>query len=354
MSPLTKRDKKVRRQNRTMTPTDRHNLISDLLRRSDPMSVTEIMNRLNTQHGTSFNRKMIDRDVRDMSVSFSIIDDEQKPARFSIDKAMDKREVSLSLTEEHLQILSLALTSLKAFSSLNAKSIETENAILACLPEDLKLRMRASEHSWVLQPAQGGVRKDLTGDTIEAILYALRKGCALRGVYASKGEGAKKARWIAPVRVEISGNGLSLLARDLESPGKEIKRWVPARFEKVKVDLEHQEPTVSMKELKPFISTLGAFGGPSQTPEAITLRVGSSVGEHLMEVEYHPTQKVKRIGDKSYVVTMKVPIGWPLIRLVASFGGDMEDIQPAELKERVNDIWAGGNRAMKTVRGLKD
>jgi predicted DNA-binding transcriptional regulator YafY len=331
----------MRKQNRTLKPHERQNLILEQLRLGGSQSVTEIKLALKERHGLDFDRKMIDRDLLAMSSSFGLTDDEGHPKRYSLASDSERRKVEVRVSEEHLQVLSMALMSLKTFKSLRSLALRTEEALATALPEDLKRRLIDHRHSWILQPPPGGIRKEQSSENIEVLLQAIRAGVAVSGTYGSKSS-KNTARNLAPLRVEISGNGISLLARDLETPEQEIKRFVPSRFSRLKINSEQKVNQPTPKDLEPFWSTFGGFGGPHQKPVSIRFIVGPSVGEHLKEVEYHPSQRMKPMGQDKYQVTIKVPIGWPIVRLIASFGGDVAAIHPPELRTWVQDIWNGG------------
>ena len=337
----------MKKQNRTLKPHERHELIAKHLRLADSLTISEIAERLRVADHLEVSKKTISRDLAEMSskAAFGLTEEEAFPRRYKLLDRHGRKNLQIHLEAEHLQVISMGLTGLKAFNSLKSIALKTEKAITDSLPDDLKGAMAHENHSWMLQWPQSGKRKEHSSAAIETILKAMRMNAAVSGIYKAAEVG--RERNLAPLKVELSGSGLSILARDLDAQDQPIKRFVPSRFESLRVVESHREPETTAKELEPFQSTFGGFGGPDQIPELITLIVGKNVGEHLREVEYHPTQRIKPRPDGKFEVTLKVAIGWPIVRVIASFGGNIDDISPTHLKVRVYEIWNGGQRAMK-------
>lgn len=313
------------------------------------MTVTEVYQALK-ERGHKLIRKTIERDLKESMANESDFGlsstDGERPERFYIMEGHSTRH-QVILSEENIQVLALALNSLKKTAAIGFEQFidEVEIAVRARIPKVLARALFVSHQQQIIQYGQGGRAKKLTVRELTEVFRALRENRAMSCRYDSRNSPSRKheVRRFAPIAIELFGGIFYLLTFDLDEPSKTVKRLKLSRVHDIKL-LEEKTKASSKTQIETYLHNYGALGGPAHPPIQVQLTGDVTLGEMFEDREFSPNQIVKPLNQGTWEITLTTADSLPLARLLAGYGGNILTIQPTSLRKQVKKLWEEGLR----------
>ena len=324
----------------------RRNLIKRILKQAPQggLTITEIFEIFSKEHGHETTRKTVERDLDYLSESQGVyvVDEKATVKCFAISEDYAE-ELEITITEEHLQIINLALGLLSKLGpvALSRLVSDTENSLVETLPEELKKDFENFKSLQAIQSSTAGKAILKDGDDLKNVLLALRKGKMIRGEYFSKHRGVSEERDLGPIFMELFGGSPYLLAEDIHDPENPIKRFKLSRLSDVSVEKKPYTPP-EKSDCERFLSSFAGVGGDEAKIEHIQIWGSPKMAEHFEEIELHPSQKLTKLSEDEYLLEFRMPLAYHFIRYMAGFGGEIYQMDPSELFFKVRKIWTKG------------
>ncbi|MBW2388691.1 MAG: WYL domain-containing protein [Deltaproteobacteria bacterium] len=148
--------------------------------------------------------------------------------------------------------------------------------------------------------------------------------------YRTGRSGEKSVRELDPYRVWYRNGGLYVIGHDHRSG--EIRTFAVDRI----LAISATSNPFEIDEGFDFESTISsAFGVISEVPVAVRIRFEPAWRSHVMEHNWHPSQKISELEDGSIELFMEVGGSAELRNWVMSFGSAAEVLEPASLRSDV-------------------
>jgi predicted DNA-binding transcriptional regulator YafY len=145
--------------------------------------------------------------------------------------------------------------------------------------------------------------------------------------YRTGRSGEQSARELDPYRVWYRNGGLYVIGLDHRSG--EIRTFAVDRI----LAISATSNPFEIDEGFDFESTISsAFGVISETPLAVRIRFEPAWRSHVMEHNWHPSQKISELEDGGIELFMEVGGSAELRNWVMSFGSAAEVLEPASLR----------------------
>jgi predicted DNA-binding transcriptional regulator YafY len=148
--------------------------------------------------------------------------------------------------------------------------------------------------------------------------------------YRTARSGQKSTRELDPYRVWYRSGGLYVVGHDHQSG--EIRTFAVDRIQSISSVSKSFEIDESF-DFEAFVAS--AFGVISETPVAVRIRFDAQWRTHVMEHNWHPSQKTAALEDGGVELTMEVGGSAELRNWVMSFGAGAEVYEPASLRDDV-------------------
>jgi predicted DNA-binding transcriptional regulator YafY len=169
-------------------------------------------------------------------------------------------------------------------------------------------------------------------DTIRALNEAVLARSALLMDYRTGRTGSRGERKLDPYHVWYRSGGLYVIGHDHRSG--EIRTFAVDRIEGIEVTGEHFEVPEDF-DFEQY--TASAFGVIADPPVRVRLRFTREWRTHVLEHSWHPSQKVGELDGGGVELTMEVGPSLELRNWVLSFGAGAEVLEPASLREEVQN-----------------
>jgi len=148
--------------------------------------------------------------------------------------------------------------------------------------------------------------------------------------YRTGRSGEKSVRELDPYRVWYRNGGLYVIGHDHRSG--EIRTFAVDRI----LAISATSNPFEIDEGFDFESTISsAFGVISEVPVAVRIRFEPAWRSHVMEHNWHPSQKISELEDGGIELFMEVGGNAELRNWVMSFGSAAEVLEPASLRSDV-------------------
>jgi predicted DNA-binding transcriptional regulator YafY len=148
--------------------------------------------------------------------------------------------------------------------------------------------------------------------------------------YRTARNGHQSTRELDPYRVWYRSGGLYVVGHDHQS--EEIRTFAVDRILAISSASRPFEVDPAF-DFESFIAS--AFGVISETPVAVRIRFDANWRTHVMEHNWHPSQKTAELEDGGVELTMEVGGSAELRNWVMSFGAGAEVFEPASLRDDV-------------------
>jgi len=328
----------------------RRNLLKRILRMAPEggLTISEIFERFEKNNQGEASRKTIERDLDDhlcINGGAYIFNEGDGIKQYAISPDYSE-SIELTIEENHLQIINLALALLSKLGPKGLSNLvtETENALLETLPKNLKEDFEKNKELQLIAPSLAGKAVVQNGEIIPSILAALRKGKMIECEYFSKGRGALETRELGPAFLELFGGAPYLLAEDPDDDNK-LKRFKLSRMGKVKI-LDKPYTAPEKEECAKHLDSFAGVGGEETEIFQIEIEGNIKLYEHFLEIELHPSQKIIKINEEKCLVQFEMPESYPFYRYIAGLGGWITHIEPKEVMWQVRAIWRKGAESM--------
>lgn len=304
------------------------------------LTITEIWTKLKKEHAVRVTRKTVQRDIIELSEAYKILSTESMPFRYFADGKF-KPDYQLSLSESELQAVLIALENLKNTGHPYFKKIckEAEVGIFSRLPRPLSEALRESKSSLYFNTGTIGRPISIDTKSFEIVMKALRLNkcfkCRNHSPYKSN-KYNRRIRKFAPLIFNMADQVPYLIVEDLDDG--EVKRLRITRLTNVELlDLEVDKGKI--KRLKNLQSSFGGWGGKDEEAVLLKIHCDKKVATFFSEREIHPSQKIKKLKEESFIVELEVAASNEIPRFLASFGSGIKMIEPSSIWDEVLKIW---------------
>jgi len=236
------------------------------------------------------------------------------------------------LTEDERIALSVARQSLEVFGGCDfgARLASAHDKFYGGILSENGLTLEGSLPEYISVRTPGASMADPR--VFKGVLGALLKHCELRVDYQAKGRPQPTPRRLAPYHLACVASRWVLVARDLEKD--EIRTYILARMSNPRWSVD--EPITRPPEFDPtsYIGTsFGVWTGRGE--RVVKLRISAEGAHHVIERHWHDTQKVTPLPGGAVEVTFKLSDLNDVTRWILGFGGDIEVLEPRELRATV-------------------
>lgn len=173
-------------------------------------------------------------------------------------------------------------------------------------------------------------RYEQFSDTIRRLNESVLSQTTVSIQYRTARSGHESTRDYDPYRVWYRSGGLYVVGHDHQSG--EIRTFAIDRILAISSTSQPFEVDRTF-DFELFIES--AFGVISETPVLVRIRFNASWRTHVLEHNWHPSQKTAELEDGGVELTMEVGGSAELRNWVMSFGAGAEVFEPAALRDDV-------------------
>ena len=306
------------------------------------LTASEIHQRLKSE-GLAIDLRTIRRDLTTLSSSHGLCSDERRPERY-YPSADYQLKYELHLNENTLQVLLIALNNLKFTSHDYFKNFatETETTIFNSLDAKIAESLRQSKEKYYFDYSTAGKPASTNTKDFEKIMFAIRENkiitCNNDSPYKTD-EYNKRRRQFAPYIFILTSGIPYLIVQDQSD--LTFKKLRATRIKNVHLSSKSFD-RIDIKNELHLENFIGGWGGLSEESAQIKIGCDAHMATYFQERIIHPTQTVRKISDNTYEITFKCAQSSELARLISSFGGHVNSIEPADLYDDVKAIWESG------------
>ncbi len=328
-----------------ITKQRRQELIFQILKgRSidDGLSAHEVHERLKNE-GLSIDLRTIRRDLTELTSSHGLCSNELRPERY-FPSADYQLKYELSLNENTLQVLLIALGSLKFTSHDYFRNFatETETIILGALGPKISESLRQSKQKYFFDYSTTGKPCPSNARDFEKIMIAIRENkiitCTNESPYKTKEYNTKRRRFAPYIFILTSGIPY-LIVQDQDD--SQFKKLRVTRIGNVHLSTKSFE-RMNIKDEVHLETLVGGWGGISKDSSKIVINCNATMATYFQERIIHPTQEVEKISADTFEIRINCARSSEIARLLSSFGGQINSISPVDLYEEVKEIWRSG------------
>ncbi|ATH07088.1 hypothetical protein BIY24_03790 [Halobacteriovorax marinus] len=328
-----------------ITKQRRQELIFQILKGktiNDGLTANEVHKRL-INEGLTIDLRTVRRDLIALTSSHGLCSDQLRPERYypSSDYQL---KYELHLNENTLQVLLIALNSLKFTSHDYFKNFatETETTIFNSLDSRITESLRQSKEKYFFDYSTAGKPASTNTKDFGKIMIAIRENkvitCNNESPYKSK-EYNKRRRHFAPYLFILTSGTPYIIVQDQED--MKFKKLKATRVKNVHLSKKSFE-RIDLKEEINLETLVGGWGGISDKAIDITVNCEEQMATYFQERIIHPTQTVEKLQENSYKIRMRCAESSELARLFSSFGGQINSIEPESLYDDIKSIWNSG------------
>jgi len=164
------------------------------------------------------------------------------------------------------------------------------------------------------------------------LLEAIKVKLIVEFEYASFLTSKRKKRSVLPLLLKEYANRWYLITFDLNK--HQIITYALERMEDLVVTSETAEKPLNFNAESFFKHAVGITTSEDE-PVDVVLKADKIAARYLNSQPFHNSQKIVKEGKNKTTFELKVLISEELIRLIMSYGGSIEVIQPLELREEI-------------------
>lgn len=165
-------------------------------------------------------------------------------------------------------------------------------------------------------------------EVFRAVMDTLINCCELRVEYQAKGQPDHQLRRLAPYHLACVASRWVLVARDLEKDN--VRTYILARFRNPVVTQTPIERPAQFDATSHLGTSFGVWTGQGQI--AVELRISAEGAHHVIERNWHPTQKITPLPHGGVQVRFELSDLNDVTRWILGFGADCEVLSPRELR----------------------
>lgn len=139
----------------------------------------------------------------------------------------------------------------------------------------------------------------------------------------------EKQYLLEPYRLAYAQGGIYLLA--FVPAYSQVRTFSVERIRKL-TTLEQRFTPAQQLPSEPFGDSMGVFTGK---PEPVAIAFAGEAARHVLERQWHKSQKLERRSDGTVVLHLKVCVDFALQSWILSFGSQARVLTPTELAERI-------------------
>lgn len=325
-----------------MSKVQRHNRIASILTTLGPESALSISDiwKLVKKDGFKVDRKTIDRDVAELSTTYSALSEiGSNPTRYYFEEGF-KLNYSLNFSEEQLQTIILALGNLRVSAPKYIQRLctEAEDTLLSKLPPQLKSEFKKLKSISTSSKTSLGQARDIDAQSFETILMCLKNELVFHCYYQKPDQGPEE-RLFAPLLMNFSSGTPHLYVydlRDMEIKTLRFDRIQGAKATEIKVNRDRAKE-IDMEYV------MGGFGrGKGDIILDYVIYCDRKMALSFQDQIFHPSQEVIQMKDGQWRISFKMNSSDEVIRKLSQFGDSIFKIEPAEVYEKVQTIWKKG------------
>ncbi len=167
---------------------------------------------------------------------------------------------------------------------------------------------------------------------LTSLLEAIKQKFYVTFDYASFVSGELKPRKVVPLLLKQYSNRWYLISFD-ESKNDYIT-YALDRIEELEVTKEIASIPIDFNSDNYFKHAIGISSG-NKHPEEVKLKTTIVAAKYLDSLPLHHSQKVTEMNEDNFVFSLTVNVSEELIRAVLSYGGEIQVLQPQDLKDEV-------------------
>ncbi len=328
-----------------ITKQRRQELIFQILKGrtiDDGLTANEVHKRLKNE-GLAIDLRTVRRDLTTLTSSHGLCSDELRPERY-YPSADYQLKYELHLNENTLQVLLIALNSLKFTSHDYFKNFatETETTIFNSLDSTIAESLRQSKEKYFFDYSTAGKPSSTNTKDFEKIMIAIRENriitCNNDSPYKSDEYNKKRRRFAPYIFILTSGIPYLIVQDQNDSTFKKLRA---TRIKNIHLSTKSFE-RVNIKDEVHLETLIGGWGGISEKSTKIRINCNAQMATYFIERIIHPTQIVKKISEDVFEISFNCAKSSELARLISSFGGNVNSITPSDLYDDVKEIWTSG------------
>ena len=150
--------------------------------------------------------------------------------------------------------------------------------------------------------------------------------------YASFISGELKPRKVIPLLLKQYSNRWYLISFD-ESK-KDYITYALDRMEELELTKENAETPLDFNADNYFKHAIGITGGNTE-PFDVRLKTTIVAAKYLDSLPFHHSQKVVEMNENNFIFSLRVSISEELIRAILSYGGEINVLEPKNLREEI-------------------
>lgn len=241
----------------------------------------------------------------------------------------------IPLTENDMEAISFAAKTLMQFK--NVALFRQFGSAIDKIVDHVAVSQDADARQFIqfeAAVADGG------NEFLTPLLEAIKLNRFVTFDYASFVSGELKPRRVLPLLLKQYRNRWYLISFD--GSKNDYITYALDRMEELEITQEKSEKPVNFNPDNYFKHAVGITSGNAK-PEIVLLKVGIVAAKYLDSLPVHHSQKVKEMHDDYFVFQLDVSVTEELIREILSYGGEIQVIQPAALRDEV------GRRARRLI-----
>lgn len=163
------------------------------------------------------------------------------------------------------------------------------------------------------------------------ILNAIRGKNIIHFDYESFVNGKKKSRRVVPLLLKEYRNRWYLISFDIDK--ETIITYALERMEDVIMSKKVYNDPIDFNAEKFFKNAVGITASDSASPEKVYIKADNVAAKYIESQPFHHSQKIEKKGKNKTLFSMEVLISEELIRSLLSYAGEVEVLEPLNLKE---------------------
>lgn len=237
----------------------------------------------------------------------------------------------IPLTEEDLSAIRFALKTLTQFREVSlfqqfGSAIDkiVDRVSIATDPQDQALQEFVQFESAV---SSGG------SEFLPILLEAIKNNLKIEFMYSSFLSGKAKLRAVLPLLLKEYRNRWYLVSHDLDK--NEVITYALDRLTDLSVTEEALVRPIDFNQENYFRYAVGISADNKATPQRVVMKAENVAAKYVDSQPFHSSQKKVKEGKNRTTFEMTVMISEELIRLILSYGGELEVVEPLVLRDEL-------------------
>ncbi len=238
---------------------------------------------------------------------------------------------SIPLTEEDLSAIKFAVNTLTQFRDVDlfkqfgyAIDKIVDRVSIASNPEEEGVGNFVQFESPIVV---GG------NEYLPILFEAIKNNLLVEFDYASFVTGKLKSRKVTPLLLKEYRNRWYLISFDHAK--EDIITFALERLSNLNVTQDHGARPMSFNPEHYFEYAFGITANNKSLPETVVLKSDKIAAKYIISQPFHKTQKVVKEGKNRTTFELRIMISEEFIRTLLSYGGEIEVVAPASLREEI-------------------